>query len=211
MRLRLSVFILALAMFAPALPAQRIQRFELTPFAGYETSGSYPIQNSLIISRLRADANISFGTFLDYSLTPNLQAEFLWAHNPTSYSAQDAITRTYAKAFNTQIDQFQFGGLYFFRSDENKLRPYAAASIGFTHDSNSGPASDRTALAFGLGGGVKYYATRHLGLRADARWLPTYANTGPAIVCDPFGFCFRTRIRNYLERGNFSLGIILRP
>ncbi len=211
MKLRTLYALAVFAACAQVLPAQVVQRFEITPFAGFETSGSVPIQNSRIISRLRADSNVSFGTFLDYSLSPGLQAEFMWAHNPTSFSERSLLTGAYSKAFNTQIDQFQFGGLFHFRSDEHRLRPYAAASIGFTHDSNSGNNSNRTALGFGLGGGVKYYATRHFGLRADTRWLPTYGNTGPGVFCDPFGFCFSARVRNYFERVNFTFGIILRP
>src|SRR5215831_4433250 len=43
-------------------------RFEIAPFAGYETSGSYPVRTSFTVDRLRANGNVSFGTFLDYSL-----------------------------------------------------------------------------------------------------------------------------------------------
>ena len=154
---------------------------------------------------------VSFGTFIDYSLSPNFQAEFLWAHNPTSYSARGISSGQYTKAFNTQIDQYQFGGLLHFRSSEYKLRPYVSGSIGFTHDANSGGSSNRTALGFGIGGGVKYDVTHHFGFRGDIRYLPTYGNSGTGVVCDAFGNCFQTTVRNYLKRANFSIGIILRP
>ena len=186
-------------------------RIEITPFAGYETSGSYPIQTSFTVDRLRADGNVSFGTFLNYSLTPYFEPEFLWVHNPSSFSQRHAFTGVYSKAFNSQIDQFQFGGSFLFRSTPAKLRPYFGAGLGFTHDANSGGNPNRTAFGYSLGGGAKYYATRHLGFRFDARFLPTYGSSSPGLVCDPFGFCYTARVHNYLNRGNFSLGIILRP
>lgn len=196
--------------FATNTKAQ-VHKFELTPFAGYETSGSYPIRTSFTIDRLRANGNVSFGTFLDYSLSPYFEPEFLWAHNPTSFSQRDSTTGIYSKAFNSQIDQFQFGGNFLFRGPEAKWRPYFGAGLGFTRDANSGGTRNRTAFAYSLGGGVKYYATNHLGFRFDARFLPTYGSSNPGLICDSFGFCYNGTIHNYLNRGNFSLGIILRP
>jgi len=195
---------------AGSLKAQE-HKFEVTPFAGYETSGSYPIQTSFTVDRLRADGNVSFGTFLDYSLTPYFEPEFLWVHNPSSFSQRDAFTGIYTKAFNSQIDQFQFGGNLVLRGAETKLRPYFGGGIGFTHDTNSGGNPNRTAFAYSFGGGAKYYATKHLGFRFDARYMPTYGSSSPGLICDSFGFCYTGRVHNYLNRGNFSLGIILRP
>src|SRR5215468_9522394 len=113
----------AVLAFAANAKAQE-HKFELTPFAGYETSGSYPIRTSFTVDRLRANGNVSFGTFIDYSLSPYFEPEFLWAHNPTSFSQRDAAPGTYSKAFNSQIDQFQFGGNFLFRGPAAKLRPY---------------------------------------------------------------------------------------
>jgi hypothetical protein len=65
-------------------------RFEVSPFVGFETSGSYPLSsNSNVIitnpiDRLRANQATSYGTFLGYNLTENFQAEFMWDRNNTS-------------------------------------------------------------------------------------------------------------------------------
>ncbi len=206
------VLVVCAALLALATNARAQEhKFELTPFAGYETSGSYPIQTSFTVDRLRANGNISFGTFLDYSLNSYFEPEFLWVHNPTSFSQRNLATGIYTKAFNSQIDQFQFGGNFLLRSPEAKLRPYFGAGLGFTRNDNSGGTANRIAFAYSLGGGVKYYATRHLGFRFDARYLPTYGSSSPGLICDPFGFCYSGTVHNYLNRGNFSLGIILRP
>jgi hypothetical protein len=192
-------------------------KFEATPFVGYETSGSYPVSvfsnnggTLNPINRLRANDALSYGTFLDYSLKENTQLEFMWDRNNTSYSERSIINNTYSKAFNSDINQFQFGGLYMFRNSERKLRPYLAASLGFTHDSNSIGTPDRTAFAYSFGGGVKYYASRHFGFRGDARLLPSYANSSNATFCDPIFGCYTARVSHYLNRGNFGGGLIFR-
>jgi len=206
-----------LAFFSGAVTAARAQgRFEVSPFVGFETSGSYPVNlntNLVItdpINQLRANEALSYGTFLDYNVTENFQAEFMWDRNKTSYSARRVIDGTYFKAFNSDIDQFQFGGQYMFLDSSHRFRPYAAASIGFTHDSNSGGNPNRTEFSYSLGGGVKYSLSRHFGLRGDVRYLPTYGSSSYGLFCDPFGFCYQVKVANFLNRGNFVGGLIFK-
>ena len=186
------------------------KKWEVSPFVGYETGGSYPVTNSFTIDKLRINASSSYGTFIDYSLTENTQAEFMWARNNTSFSAHDVTTNSYAKAFNSDFDQFTFGFLYMFRSAEQKLRPFMAGGIGFSHEFNDGPNPNRTLLAFALGGGAKYTLTPHFALRGDLRYLPSRANRTPGVVCDPFFGCFQQNVSNYLQRFNFSGGVAFR-
>jgi Outer membrane protein beta-barrel domain len=206
---------LLLTMVASQTRAQ--QKFEITPFVGYETSGSYPV-NSFYgslgtaqppVNSFRVNGSLAFGTFLDYNLTENTQLEFLWNRNNTSYSAQSSLTNQYYKAFDSNVDQFQFGGLYMFMSSEHRLRPYIAAGLGFTHDANDGGNANRTEFAYNLGGGVKYYASRHIGFRGDARWMPTYGSSTNGVYCDPFYGCYNARVWNYLNRGSFTAGLII--
>jgi|SRR5215475_70176 len=200
-----------------AASARSQQRFEITPFAGYETSGSYPVNafantgdTTIPINRLRVNGSAAYGLFFDYGLTDNFQPEFMWNHNNTSYSAHDILTNSYFNAFHSDVDQFQFGGLYMFRSSEYKLRPYVAGSVGFTHDSNNNGNPNRTAFSWSIGGGVKYALGRHIGFRGDARYLPTYGSSSNATYCDPFFGCYLTTVHNYLNRGSFTGGIIIK-
>ena len=191
-------------------------RFEVTPFVGFETSGSYPVNLTSggaitdPINKLRVNEASSYGTFLDYNLTENFQAEFMWDRNNTSYSARRVIDGTYFKAFNSDIDQFQFGGNYTLLGSEHRFRPYLAASVGFTHDSNGGGNSNRTEFSYSLGGGAKYYVSRHIGLRGDIRYMPTYGSSSYGTYCDPFFGCYSAKVANFLNRGNFVGGIIFR-
>jgi Outer membrane protein beta-barrel domain len=141
-------------------------------------------------------------------LTENLQLEFMWDRNNTSYSERSIVDNTYSKAFNSNIDQYQFGGLFMLLNRDRKLRPYVAASLGFTHDSNSLGTPNRTEFAYSFGGGVKYYFDRHIGLRGDVRYMPTYENSSTGSFCDPIFGCYSARVRNYLKRGNFVGGVI---
>ena len=216
MRYRVIVFVLvSLLGLSASVPAKaqyynEYQKWEVAPFVGYETGGSYPITSSLTVDKLRINSGASYGTFVDYSLTDNTQAEFMWSRNNTTFSAHDFTTNTYSKAFDSDFDQFTFGFLYKFRSSEAKLRPFARGGIGFAHEANDDGQPNHTLLAFALGTGVKYEWTKHIGLRGDLSWMPSRANSTPGTVCDPFFGCFQQNQSNYLQRFNFTGGISFR-
>jgi opacity protein-like surface antigen len=215
MKIRTMLFALAVCFLLTAVSTNAQQKFELTPFVGYETSGSYPVSTftpgtPVPIDSLRANGATAYGAFIDYSLTENFQPEFMWENNNTSYSARNVLTNSYFNAFHSNIDQFQFGGLYMLRNSEHVLRPYAAVSVGFTHEFNNNGNADRTAFSWSIGGGVKYAVSRHIGFRGDARYLPTYGSTSQGQYCDPFFGCYSANIHNYLHRGSFTGGIILK-
>ena len=214
MRIRTALLLATLLSLTASVPVRAqwsdTKKWEISPFVGFETGGSYPITNSFTVDRLRVDSGASYGAYVDYSLTENAQAELMWGRNNTSFSAHDITTNRYSKAFNSDIDQVQFGFLYMLRNSEQKLRPFIDAGVGFTHESNDGGNPNRTLLAFGLGGGAKYELSRHFAFRGDLRWLPSRANRTPGVTCDFFGNCFQQLQSNYLQRVNLTAGITFR-
>lgn len=188
----------------------RLEKFEFTPFVGYETPGSYPLSSTsgtVTINDLRINGATSFGTFIGYSIWPSLDFEFMWDRNLTSYSEQAAPGAPYVKAYNSIVDQYQFGPMFTIFGEEHKLRPYIAGGLGFTHEFNSGGNPARLDFSYGIGGGVKYKLTNHLSFRGDARYMPTYANSSSQQFCDQFGNCFLAKVRQYQHRGNFLAGL----
>ncbi len=189
------------------------EKWEVTPFVGYETNGSYPLNptsTTVTVNNLRINGATSFGTFIGYSLTPNAEFEFMWDRNLTSYSEQPAPGAAYVKAYNSSVDQYQFGALFTILGEEHKWRPYFAGSVGFTHEFNSGGNPTRVDFSYSIGGGVKYEITRHVGFRGDARYMPTYANSSLALYCDPFFGCYTAKVSHYQHRGNFVGGLAFR-
>jgi hypothetical protein len=200
-----------LAASTPADAQWYRDKWEISPFVGYETSGQYPLSptsSNVTVTNLQADGAVSFGTFVDYNVWDNFRAEFMWDHNPTSYSDLQAGSTGYVHAYNSNIDQFQFGGMFPIFGRQHKIRPYAAASIGFEHEFNSNGTPNRTDLSFSLGGGVEYQVTPHIAFRGDARYMPTYANTSLQEYCDPFYGCYEANAHNYQHRGNFVGGLV---
>jgi outer membrane protein with beta-barrel domain len=217
MKIRTVWLAIAALFLLAAITTNAQDRYEVTPFVGYETSGSYPVSifansggTAVPIDRLRVNGAASYGAFFDYGLWESFQPEFIWNHNNTSYSAHNVLNNSYFNAFHSDVDQFQFGGLFMFRNSEHNLRPYAAASVGFTHEINNNTNPDRTAFSWSIGGGVKYGLSRHFGLRGDARYFPTYGSSSQGTYCDPFYGCYPTTVHNFLNRGSFTAGLIIK-
>lgn len=220
---------------AAALSAQNSSgtRFEITPFAGIETGASAPITvptdlngNPLNgIDKVGVDAGSSYGLFFDYAKTENFSYEFMWARNATSLNQHDFTTGQTFDTYDATVDQYQFGALFHIFDSSHKLRPYVAGGVGFTHTSNSSTAkasalenpffipssgnNSDTAFSFNIGGGAKYYITKHFGLRGDLRFLPTYASSTEGLVCGGFG-CSNGTQRNFFKRVNLAGGVVIR-
>ena len=80
---------------------------------------------------------------------------------------------------NLTIDEIQIGGSV--ERGGRHLREYASLLAGATYYSTDGYGSD-TRFSFGLGGGVKYFITRNLALRADLRGFCTIVDSGGALI-----------------------------
>jgi opacity protein-like surface antigen len=192
-------------------------RWEISPFIGYETHGSYPIDTTSsnvnlvppTVDQLRVNGAMSYGAMVDYSFNANLQFEFLYARNPTNYSQHDFTNDSWTQIYDSTVNTFQWGMLAQFRVDQ-KLRPYIAGGLGFAREENSNLNPSRTAFAYNLGGGAKYFINDHFGFRGDLRYMPTYGNSGQGVQCNYIGSCYNATIRNYEKRVNFGAGIILR-
>lgn len=208
--------LMCLAVSAPAKAqygSSRLEKWEFTPFVGYETPGSFPLNSTsgtVTINDLRVNGATSFGTFIGYSIWSSMDFEFMWDRNLTSYSEQQTPGAPFMKAYNSTIDQYQFGPLFTLLGEEHKLRPFIAGGLGFTHEYNSGGNPTRMDFSYSIGGGVKYAVTRHLSFRGDARYMPTYANSGLATYCDPFFGCYTAKVSQYQHRGNFVGGLAFR-
>lgn len=206
----LMLVLAALVMSGPANAQWYQDKWEVTPFVGYETTGSYgltPTLNTISVTNLRANGGVNFGSFVDYSLSENAQVDFMWNRQPTSYSELQPPNPGYVKAYNSDIDQYQFGLLYMLMGSQHKWRPFIVGGLGFTHEFNSGGTPNRTDFAYSLGGGVKYELNSHIAFRGDARYMPTYANSSLAEYCDPFFGCYDAKVRNYQSRGSFVAGV----
>ena len=82
------------------------------------------------------------------------------------------------------LDQFHgdFSHEPFVEDLPSWAKPFAVASVGVTHVTSS-TNLDFTRFSFGIGGGIRLYASRHFGFKIQAEWLPVFADPQVAFIC----------------------------
>jgi hypothetical protein len=94
------------------------------------------------------------------------------------------------------------------------VRPFAFVGIGATRydigDIEGREVDGETKFSWTTGGGIKAYFTPVVGVKAMARWTPTYITTdAEGIWCDPI-YCWVVGDAEYANQLEFSGGVTLR-
>ena len=182
------------ALFVALSPALRAQqqpqtkplRFEFTPFMGYRTSMSFPVEPHVTGTNPRVvlDASPSYGV----SFGVRLQAEedlveIRWARQDSYVHAEDIMPQPPRQ--HVILDQFHgdFSHEPFVEEWASWAKPFVLASVGATHVSGS-TTINFTRFSFGIGGGIRFYSNRrHFGFKIQAEWLPVFADPHVAFIC----------------------------
>jgi outer membrane protein W len=201
----------AILILSGASSAHAQGRFEITPFGGSRFGGVIDLtsSNAGTIDYFTIKSSVDYGVTAGYFLAPNLEAEFMWNRQPTELGAHDFVLGTTTNIGSATLDMFQWSMLFEFRDPREKLKPYLVGGIGFTHFDTNGAVNFSDTFSYNIGGGVKYYFSRHVGLRLDVRYSPSQTTSSFGTFCGPFG-CFTAKSPNYANQGQANLGLIIR-
>jgi len=152
------------------------QQVEISPFYGYRFGGE--VENPVTGRTYGFRDSAAYGLFLDLSPRPYspLKLEVLWSRQDSSVDLNGLAG---LNRVNLTIDQIQIGGIA--EGSDKHLRPYVSVLAGATYYSTDGYGSD-TKFSLGLGGGLKYFITPNLALRADLRGFCTLVNSSSAFI-----------------------------
>ena len=147
-------------------------RFDVTPLIGYRTIITFPTGQDVQHQGfgLILDAKPSYGVAVGMRLDEEDLIEFRWARQYSYVHLEGAAPSPNERVV---LDQFQgdFTHEYILENWSPKARPFVMGSFGATRIAD-GANNSFTRFSFGLGGGIKFYFTRHLGWRIQGEWLP---------------------------------------
>ena len=163
--------------FTPLLHAQdQAPKLEISPNYGYRFGGD--VQNSLTGKTYDFQDAPAYGLTLDYAPEPDSggRLELMWSRQDSSLNlgGLNGVGKV-----NMTIDQIEIGGSM--ETSGKHLHEYVSVLLGASYYQ---PQNYDTDLAFGLsiGGGVKYFFTKNIGLRADLRGFCTFVDTSSAFI-----------------------------
>jgi outer membrane protein W len=204
---------LAFSLIAACLPAFGQGSIEVQPFIGNMYGGTIPVStsgaNPAGINKIAMKSSVSYGVTAGMNFGDYLGLEFLWNHQPT----QAAGKKVGGGEFETKVDvsnnQYHGNFLFYFKPADSKFRPYALLGLGATN--SSGNDSSVTKFSYGLGGGVKYFFNDYVGVRAQARYAPTYLySSNGGLWCNWYGYCWVISDEHYLNQGDITVGVTFR-
>jgi sterol desaturase/sphingolipid hydroxylase (fatty acid hydroxylase superfamily)/opacity protein-like surface antigen len=197
------------------VPGVHAQRIEVTPFFGARMGGTVNLaqQNNPDADFLKIRSSSNYGLIADVSFLRHFQGEFMWSRQPTSLTAHNPNDGTFAYLSKLNLDTYQFGITYQFRKPEAKLRPFIVLGAGFPHygvpDING-----KRPFSGSLGGGVKYYFTRNVGIRLETRWMQNETTFNRMGTCVSFtdygGGTYTCALNNSANQAQANVGLIFR-
>jgi hypothetical protein len=165
-------------------PLSRPPRFEVSPFLGYRTSISFPIDPHVqgTNPRVVLDASPSYGAAVGFRINEDDLVELRWARQ-ASYVHTENVEPAAVRQ-RILLDQIHGDFSHEYAIDEWRpwAKPFVMASVGATHVSGD-PGINFTRFSFGIGGGVRFYASRHLAFKIQAEWLPIFVDPHVAFIC----------------------------
>jgi opacity protein-like surface antigen len=189
--------------------ARAQHEFEVTPFGGARFGGVVDV-NTNSVDYLTIKSGWNYGIQADYTLFPQLQAEFMFNHQPTDLDQHVIATDTRQFLTSADLDEYEWGFLFSLKSPEKNLQPFIVGGLGLTHWKSGGELPFGNRFSYNLGVGAKYFFSRHLGLRAEARWSPSRTTTQDQVFFDPFFGPQLVAVASHAEQGQANLGLIFR-
>jgi len=205
----LLLIVLSSTLAAQEAPAQKLLHFDFAPFVGYRTGMSLGIepQVSGTIPSVAVDASPSFGFSGGLRLQEDGLVEIRWTRQ-NSYLHPENISTPFPRQ-HVILDQFHadFSREYNIHEWHPSACPFVLLSIGATHLSQSANINF-TRFSAGIGGGVRFYPSRHIGFKIQAEWLPVFVNPQVAVACGPG--CVAHVGSTVASQGEVFIGPVLR-
>jgi hypothetical protein len=205
---------LYLIALSPALRAQQQAepkplRFDFTVFLGYRTSMSFPVEPHVtgMNPRVVLDASPSYGVSFGARPREEDLVEIRWARQDSYVHSVDITPQPPRQRLI--LDQFHgdFSHEPLVEDWPSWAKPFVLASVGATHVSSS-TNLNFTRFSFGIGGGIRFYASRHFGFKIQAEWLPVVTDPQVAFICG--GGCVVHVSGTVASQGEVLAGPILR-
>lgn len=142
--------------------------------AGYRFGGNF---DSNIGVSLEIEESESYAIAADIDLDPERQIELFWSHQESELRTKSGL-----KLFELDTDYIHVGGLNLYPM-KNNVTPFVAGGLGVTYFNPGGNLNSETRFSISLGGGIKYFPTKHFGVRLEGRGYVTWFPDSTGLFC----------------------------
>jgi hypothetical protein len=177
--------------------------FEITPMVGVTVGGSVDLPGA----QIDFDTGLSYGGMVGMRVRDDALVVMSYHRQSTEAHYTDFGTPANNASVDMNIDYLQFGGEIDF-AHKARFSPLLGLTIGATHFSPDVPDVDSNWFFSAiLYGGATFRLTKHIGLRAQARFIGTVISNNSSWLCaSPVGCVVNVSADGVLQ-GDFSAGV----
>ncbi len=194
----------ALVVTAASPGAAAAQQVEITPFGGYRAGGSIAeIGGTPVVDD---HGGPSAGVIVDVVFGPQndgLKVEGVFSREEAQVQVRRSLFDPPTLVL-VNVDQVQVGGIR--DLSDGRVRPFLAGLFGLTR--YAAPGDTEVLFSVGAGTGVKFSASRHVGLRLDARGYLTIVSLAASGVCGGYGCAIRFNVAPAFQ-ADFTAGLMI--
>ena len=188
---------LVLAVLLSTPPPAGAQHVEITPFAGFKLAGS-------VVDGQGDDLDMngpSAGAVLDIALGKQLWLTLLFSR---SWSEDTVTDQAGSRRATFTVDTYHAG--VYQEVWAEKVRPFVGATAGVTrYAAGTLDAEPKYLFGLSIGGGVKLFPVRWLGVRAEGRGMANFAGGSSILACS--GGCVLLFGGDVLWLGEATVGL----
>jgi len=189
----------SVVLIGSALPAHAT---DVVPFVGLRFGGDVGTQPGNGVTgptSVTIDSSVSYGGVIDIPFAPPRSVEIYYSRQPTKLSGSTAGDVT--------MSVFHLGLVDTLPSADQQLSWLLVGTVGATQLTARDSSATRPSI--GLGGGLEWMATEHIGVRGDLRALLTFSGSGGgAASCG--GGCSVSFHGSLVAQGEVSVGVVAR-
>jgi hypothetical protein len=198
----LSIAGLMTIFFLAGLTEIRAQRFELSPFIGYETRAT--VYTSL--GYLYIGDGMDYGGSLDISLGNNRFAEISFSHMMTKLNVDEGYNEKYL--CDLGVNYYSIGILQETKP-LSKISPYGLFTLGWVNfNPQTNDISGENKMHFSFAGGIKIKASERIGLRLQARLLMPIFYAGGNFNSGTGGTSMNVSATSVAFQGDFTAALV---
>jgi opacity protein-like surface antigen len=174
---------------------------EIIPMAGYQWGANVKVTGGT----LELDNSPNFSLIVDVGFNKAYQLEVSYTRQDTKMSFVDT-TGAGTDLFDVAVEYIQVGALLGLR--KGNTLTFSSFSLGATHLNPKGvDATSDWRLSMAIGVGTKIYFTEHIGMRLQARLMPTFIPVGKDLFCGDDG-CYTTLESGAMLQGEVAAGLV---
>jgi hypothetical protein len=203
--------LIALALVLAPTVALAQGRVELIPSYGYRWGGEVQVADEDLFSAdVDVDSREAYGIDLELAFTSGLRFQLLASQQDTELVTDEHDFVAGESLGDVEVTYYHVGLLY--QWHPGSVCPYLGGSLGLGRvEPKAAGMSNEDAFSSSFGGGFKFYLSRNVGIRVDARlfWTNIDDDEWDWDDCDHGDDCWDAAWDNDLFQQQVTVGLVL--